>query len=218
MKSWIPWICFLVSIAALGAVYLSDQKKEAQLAQLSADDQELQKSLAAAEESKKSGAQNQSEELTRLRKDNQDLLRLRNEVRQLRDANQQITKQAEAAQAQIQTAQTQVQAARAQAQAVAEAAQQAAAQKAAEQTGKAAQAKAANACINNLRQIDAAKQEWALENSKTADAIPTAQDLAPYFGKGNNGAMPVCPAGGTYAINAAKDPPTCSIPGHALPQ
>jgi hypothetical protein len=41
-----------------------------------------------------------------------------------------------------------------------------------------------NACINNLRQIDAAKQEWALENDKTADAIPTEQDLLPYFKDG----------------------------------
>jgi TolA-binding protein len=214
MKYWIPWICFLVSLAALGAVYLSDQKKEAQLVQLSADNQELQKSLAAAEESKKSGAQSQNEELTRLRKDNEDLLRLRNEVRQLRDGNQQLTKQAQTAQAQAQTAQTQVQTARAQAQAAAQAAQ-AAAQKAVEQNASTAKEKA-NACINNLRQIDAAKQQWALENSKTADAIPTAKDIAPYLGKDNNGALPVCPAGGTYTINAVNAVPTCSVPGHAL--
>ena len=72
-----------------------------------------------------------------------------------------------------------------------------------------------NACINNLRIIDAAKQQWALENDKTADAIPPAQDLLPYF---RGGIFPVCPSGGGYTINAVGVPPTCSIPGHVLPQ
>jgi hypothetical protein len=72
-----------------------------------------------------------------------------------------------------------------------------------------------NACINNLRQIDAAKQQWALENSKTADAVPSAQDLLPYF---SNLVFPVCPSGGAYTINAVGVPPTCSVPGHVLPQ
>jgi hypothetical protein len=72
-----------------------------------------------------------------------------------------------------------------------------------------------NACINNLRQIDAAKQQWALENSKTDEAVPVALDLVPYL-KGN--VFPVCPSGGTYTINSVGVPPTCSIPGHVLPQ
>jgi hypothetical protein len=72
-----------------------------------------------------------------------------------------------------------------------------------------------NVCINNLRQIDAAKQQWALENDKAADAIPTGLELLPYF---QDGIFPVCPSGGTYTINAVGVPPTCSIPGHALPQ
>jgi hypothetical protein len=72
-----------------------------------------------------------------------------------------------------------------------------------------------NTCINNLRQIDAAKQQWALENDKTADTIPPAQDLLQYL---SNMVFPVCPSGGTYTINAVGVPPTCSIPGHVLPQ
>src|ERR1035438_4177001 len=36
-----------------------------------------------------------------------------------------------------------------------------------------------NACLNNLRQIDAAKNEWALENRKKTGDVPTAQDLKP---------------------------------------
>jgi len=71
-----------------------------------------------------------------------------------------------------------------------------------------------NACINNLRQIDAVKQEWALEKGKSLGDVPTVADLTPYF---KNGKFPVCPAGGTYIIGAVSNPPTCSIPGHKLP-
>jgi general secretion pathway protein G len=69
-----------------------------------------------------------------------------------------------------------------------------------------------NACINNLRQLDAAKQEWALEKGKQSTDTPTMDDLKPYLRK-----IPHCPAGGTYTINAVGQPPECSIPGHKLP-
>lgn len=72
-----------------------------------------------------------------------------------------------------------------------------------------------NACINNLRQIDSAKQQWALENTKKEDAIPSQADILPYIG--GNGVMPVCPAGGTYAIRSVGELPACSVPGHVLP-
>jgi hypothetical protein len=69
-----------------------------------------------------------------------------------------------------------------------------------------------NACINNLREIDAAKREWALENNKTNGDTPTKDDLTPYLSH-----WPACPAGGTYSINPVGQPPTCSVPGHKLP-
>ena len=47
-----------------------------------------------------------------------------------------------------------------------------------------------NACINNLRQIDAAKNQWALEKGKKPTDVPTTQDLLPYLRS-----WPVCPAG-----------------------
>jgi hypothetical protein len=74
-----------------------------------------------------------------------------------------------------------------------------------------------NACINNLRLIDAAKQQWALENKKQSTDTPTMQDLRPYIGRGPNGEMPACPGGGVYTIGTVGEKPTCSIPGHALP-
>ena len=72
-----------------------------------------------------------------------------------------------------------------------------------------------NACINNLRQIEAAKEQWALEAGKPEDAVPTVNDLTPYF---TNHRMPQCPAGGIYTIGAVTNPPTCSIPNHRLLQ
>jgi len=70
-----------------------------------------------------------------------------------------------------------------------------------------------NACINNLRQIEAAKNEWALEKGKTGGDVPTENDLTPYF---QGGKFPVCPADGTYTIGAVSNLPTCNIPGHKL--
>jgi hypothetical protein len=73
-----------------------------------------------------------------------------------------------------------------------------------------------NMCINNLRQIDAAKQQWALENNKKSTDTPTQVDLARYIN--NNGQFPVCPSGGIYTIGVVSNAPTCSIPEHKLPQ
>jgi hypothetical protein len=70
-----------------------------------------------------------------------------------------------------------------------------------------------NACINNLRQIDVAKNEWALENNKKSTDTPTQNDLAHYM---KNGQFPACPKGGIYTIGAVGEAPICSIPGHQL--
>lgn len=67
-----------------------------------------------------------------------------------------------------------------------------------------------DACMNNMRQIDAAKNEWALENGKPVGSVPTEQDLSPYL---TGGVFPVCPSGGVYTIGAIGTPPSCSIHG-----
>jgi prepilin-type N-terminal cleavage/methylation domain-containing protein len=82
-----------------------------------------------------------------------------------------------------------------------------------------------NACINNLRQIDGAKQQWALENKQAANASPGVADLAPYLGRGAAGATLdvdiLCPAAGTYTagIGDVATAPQCSLiaNGHVLP-
>src|SRR5882672_2435422 len=49
-----------------------------------------------------------------------------------------------------------------------------------------------NACINNLRQIDAAIQQYALENNKSDDYQITADQVAKYM---RGEIMPTCPMG-----------------------
>src|SRR5580765_4506032 len=55
-----------------------------------------------------------------------------------------------------------------------------------------------NACINNLRQIHAAKQQWALEFNMSSQALPPTSSLKVYLGRGG-GTDPFCPAGGPGA-------------------
>ncbi len=81
----------------------------------------------------------------------------------------------------------------------------------------------ANACINNLRQIDAAANQWGLENkATTGQSINFPNDLTPYIKLNSAGSIPGCPAGGTYTETAVGTNPVCSLgatvtPAHVLP-
>lgn len=71
-----------------------------------------------------------------------------------------------------------------------------------------------NACIANLKQIDGAVQQWALENKKTSTDTYALSSITDYL-KGS--VLPACPAGGTYtAGTTVANNPTCNIPGHTL--
>lgn len=82
---------------------------------------------------------------------------------------------------------------------------------------------ASNACINNLRQIDAAANQFALEHNLTnGDAIRFPDDLTNYIKLNSAGKIPPCPSGGIYSIKKVGDAPTCSLgttvnPAHVLP-
>src|SRR5437016_7976197 len=54
-----------------------------------------------------------------------------------------------------------------------------------------------NACINNLRQIDGAIQQWALEQKKDPAATVAFSDIAPYLKN-----SVICPSGGTTFANS----------------
>jgi len=68
------------------------------------------------------------------------------------------------------------------------------------------------ACINNLRQLDAAANQFALEQKKNSgDTITYPTDLTPYIKLNSGNAIPGCPANGTYNCTAVGANPTCSI-------
>jgi prepilin-type N-terminal cleavage/methylation domain-containing protein len=73
-----------------------------------------------------------------------------------------------------------------------------------------------NACINNLRTIDGAKQQWALELGKTGTDTPVAAEIQPYIGRGETGSLgkTYCPlvapgALAGYDVNEVGIHPTC---------
>ena len=72
-----------------------------------------------------------------------------------------------------------------------------------------------NACINNLRQIEGAKAQWALENKKVDTDTITTTDVTPYL-KGS--VMPECPAAGTYSVTTVSATSACTLStaGHTL--
>ncbi len=73
-----------------------------------------------------------------------------------------------------------------------------------------------NLCIDNLRMIDGAKQQWALEQGKVGTAVPAGSDIQPYLGRGS-GSLPVCPADPnqsfttSYTMENCQTPPLCQI-------
>ena len=77
-----------------------------------------------------------------------------------------------------------------------------------------------NACINNLRQIDGAIRQWALEKKVAVDAAITHADVSPYLRND-----PVCPAGGDapfarcYNVTDVATEPSCNVvpDTHRLP-
>jgi len=50
-----------------------------------------------------------------------------------------------------------------------------------------------NACINNLRQVDGAIQQWALQNGAGPTTGVTSGNIQPYMGRGTAGTLPWCP-------------------------
>jgi prepilin-type N-terminal cleavage/methylation domain-containing protein len=66
-----------------------------------------------------------------------------------------------------------------------------------------------NACISNLRQIDGAIQQWALDTKQGDAANVTAADVLPYLKN-----AVVCPSGGktfadSYSVSTVQARPAC---------
>lgn len=67
-----------------------------------------------------------------------------------------------------------------------------------------------NNCLRIMRQIDLAKEEWAIENGATYGGPVTMEDILPHLQPEE---APRCPAGGEYFIGAIESSPRCSIHG-----
>ena len=74
---------------------------------------------------------------------------------------------------------------------------------------KARQTSQTNACINNLRQIDGAVNQLALEAQLQTGATTTTASLAPYLGRGTAGKWPVGPLNEVYAPPVVGTAPVC---------
>jgi prepilin-type N-terminal cleavage/methylation domain-containing protein len=82
-----------------------------------------------------------------------------------------------------------------------------------------------NGCVNNLRLIDAAEQQWALEMHQNSASVPQATDVQPYLGHGVSGELPICPAAPvtatfdtSYLLGSVGTKPLCQISqSHGLP-
>jgi prepilin-type N-terminal cleavage/methylation domain-containing protein len=70
-----------------------------------------------------------------------------------------------------------------------------------------------NACLNNLRKIDDATQEWALEHLQGPSSTVTFPDIQPYLKS-----AVLCPAAGanatfatSYLLTTVSNAPSCQI-------
>jgi chromosome segregation ATPase len=198
-KRWIVWVCLvLLLVTEALLLHANHQRDQAWL-----DLRDVQAKLHAAERERddlqNSSAGQQATIITGLHKQN-DLLTakvngLQATVDRLQAESQQTAQHLNTARSALELQQASLQALQAEQQ-------------------RAAMVANAAACINNLRQIEAAKDHWALDKNKGAADVPTVQDLLPYL---KDNVFPVCPDGGIYSLNAAGELPTCSVPGHVLP-
>jgi prepilin-type N-terminal cleavage/methylation domain-containing protein len=73
-----------------------------------------------------------------------------------------------------------------------------------------------NACINNLRQMDGAMEQYALEAKLNSTSSYTLANLNPYIRLNSAGNLPQCPAGGAYTAGATvTNSPLCSLSGQS---
>jgi competence protein ComGC len=71
-------------------------------------------------------------------------------------------------------------------------------------------------CIETLRRVRNAKEEFFMENHLPSTHTPTLSDLVGPDKYLKN--TPECPSGGTYSFGSGTEEPTCNHIGHALDQ
>ena len=77
----------------------------------------------------------------------------------------------------------------------------------------------ANSCIANLKQIQGAVEQWALETKRFTNDLVSIADIS---GSPTNKIRQlinkelICPAGGTYSVTTVGEEPRCSVAGRSL--
>src|SRR5437588_2291982 len=72
---------------------------------------------------------------------------------------------------------------------------------------KARETSRAKACVANLKDIESAKEQWAMDNRAATNATPAMTDLTPTYIR----STPACPSGGNYTLGDMSTRPTCDI-------
>ena|ERR1051326_3101423 len=69
-------------------------------------------------------------------------------------------------------------------------------------------------CSINLRNIDGAKDQWAVEHNRSTNDVPTWNDVLPYLPSVYRpNQMPICPQGGRYKLGKLGEYATCTFHG-----
>ena len=203
-RRWFAWACLVLVVIAEVALFRAYRDRDALQIDFNNSQAELRQAAAERDELKHSNAGLQAAELSRLRKQNQ---LLSNQVVQWRTSLDELNFESRSNALHLATARTAL------------LLQQRHLEQLATQNQQILDASQAviarKTCLSDLRFIDDAKQQWALDTGKPPATVPTVKDLQIYF---KQGVLPECPGGGTYSLNALNEVPTCSIPGHALAQ
>ena len=165
LKHWFPGLCLALMIVSDVFLFRANHAREAAESSLSTAQDQVAKLQSELDDLKGSNSTAQSTEVTRLRRLNEiyssknaelqnQLAAARGMVKQLQEESAQNAQHLTTARTAIQLQQEHLQ------------------QMQAEKLQAAAQA-----CVDNLRLIDAAKQQWALDKNADANATPTVQDL-----------------------------------------
>jgi septal ring factor EnvC (AmiA/AmiB activator) len=204
LKRWFAWCCLALVVVAEVALFRAYRESDALSTQLHNTQAELRQTSSELADLKNSAAGLQVADIAKLRRQNQTLT---NQLREWRAVAAQYDAENQSNAQHLATARL---ALRLQGEHLDQV------QSESQQIADVSLAVIARkTCINNLRLIDDAKQQWAADLNKPNDVVPTEKDLLPYF---KNGALPQCPDGGIYLLNRVDQVPTCSIEGHALPQ
>lgn len=210
LKRWFVWACLALVLVAEFCLFRATRERDAAVAEARVAQVQWRQAQTELEELKNSNTGLQAAEISRLRKQIEIL------------TNKLATAQGELTEAQANFSQATQQLGRArlalgmQGEHLAELQTNLVELQSQKQSIAAAGVAVLNqsTCLNQLRLIDSAKQQWALEKNKAMSARPSVRELTPYM---KDNVFPVCPAGGIYFINAVEELPTCSVRGHLLP-